>query len=254
MSVQNLSTATLAAAVVLALAIPAGVASGAWAAGLADGVTAVSVSARVAGDPLAPDGASPAVVLRRDGAMVGLTADGYRATSLDPHDTASAFQIISRSAASWADAYRVAPGVPSAGITLRIHGRAPRAIAVDSPLSNPALPDPLYRLLVLLGRPFGVDRPDAALAAPSGAVVRAAALPPGPGAAVPLGAGVLDAAGASADSGLRLDAAGIARLRAAVPQAGAFAYPMNTAAVETGGVVYQITWTADWTEWIGAGS
>ena len=131
MSRRILPAATLAAAVALALAIPAGVASGAWAAGRADGVTAVSVSARVEGDPLAPDGASPAVVLRRDGAVVGLTADGYRASSLDAADTASAFRIISTSAASWADAYPAAPGAPSAGITLRIHGRAPRSIAIE---------------------------------------------------------------------------------------------------------------------------
>lgn len=214
------------------------------------GLALVALPDMAATPQLPADVLSPILVLRQDGALVGLGPDGYTQVRLPATMTSDLFATLA-AAPGWKAAYPL-PGLRSTRrVELRLMGASRRTIRIDDPLQNPTLPDPLFRLVATLLRPTGLDPTAAVPLDPPALRVRTLPLASAADAAGAEAAPVwLDPPTAAGPDGQRLAGETLATARAAWPRPGVPSDQESTRIVRVDGTALRLAWGADWTDWI----
>jgi len=241
-------------AILALVAVVVGLNAGAALAERAGGATHAMLTP-LSEDPFTPvDTLPPAIVVRVADGHVARFRDSavYEELVLDAGQAQAARDLLAH-AAEWSDSYALAGGLPEQRWNLRLLGSHPRTIAIDNPLANRSLPEPLYRLMLVLFRPGLDDGVPAATLSPNALRLHLDPVPPG----TDLGAAVVESLppqvdrmrAASTDgqtlSGADLDAFDVvvhARSRLAVGQNGMVVRLQDQS-------LDGLFWGIDWSAW-----
>lgn len=199
-----------------------------------------------------PDDLAPArFLLRADGELLLPTGNGGFAQVKLPLETKALIDDLLRDAPNWKDDYEAGGLAAQTRMQLRVDGDHPRTISIESPLYNKDLPDSLYRLLITMARPTGID--DVATPAIPAALVFHL-LPLAPDASLterslPTG---FDITAASSEAGLHVKPADLGSIATAIPELNQLTYPNDRVSVDVDGTRQMLVWTPDWSDWLAA--
>jgi hypothetical protein len=244
----------LAFAAVAVVAVVVGLNAGTALAERAGGATHALMTP-LSEDPFTPVDTLPAAIVVRlvDGHVARFRDSAiYEEVVLDGGQ-AQAMRDLLAHAAEWGDSYALAGGMPEQRWNLRLLGSHPRTIAIDNPLANRSLPEPLYRLMLVMFRPGLDDGVAAATLPPKAMRLHLDPVPPG----VDLGAAAIESLPLHVDRTRAASADGQILSGADLDAFDAVVHARSRLAVGQNGMVVRLEdqsldglfWGIDWSAW-----